>query len=434
MFVNERAIRTRTLIIVLALAWSLAGRVYGFAGGTGEPNDPYQIATIEDLLAVGSSTERLTKHYILVNDLDLDPNLPGGRVFDDALIAGNGVDRITGKSLAPFSGVLDGAGHAIRNLCVSCEHEYGVGLFGYFAGRVEDLSVLNVQIDGSSSGVGAIAGFSSGGTILHCSTTGQVSGSIGAGGIVGHISDGTLVDCRTDVQVRGDRLVGGLLGGSTGGMASRCTAQGQVYGNQYVGGLGGHLAHCFIVESRATGKVSGIDDVGGLVGYLLAGVAFRCAAACEVDAEQTAGGLIGTVHAMSGASITDCCAQGSVAGSSTGGLVGIASGVPVLNSYAACEMIPLVSSDGTPATVGGLLGEANYLPEIRVTNCLWDGELSGIPLGAGSDSGSYGTGLTTEQMQQQGTFEQAGWDLDTVWTMQEDWYPILQWERAADGQ
>ena len=58
-----------------------------FAGGTGEPNDPYQIATAEQLISIGSDPNLLDKHFILVNDIDLDPNLPGGRVFDRAVIA-----------------------------------------------------------------------------------------------------------------------------------------------------------------------------------------------------------------------------------------------------------------------------------------------------------------------------------------------------------
>ena len=53
-------------------------------GGTGEPNDPYQIATAEQLIAIGSDPNLLDKHFLLVADIDQDPNLAGGRVFDNA--------------------------------------------------------------------------------------------------------------------------------------------------------------------------------------------------------------------------------------------------------------------------------------------------------------------------------------------------------------
>jgi len=39
-----------------------------------------------------------------------------------------------------------------------------------------------------------------------------------------------------------------------------------------------------------------------------------------------------------------------------------------------------------------------------------------------------GTGLTTEQMLSRRIYENAGWDLDTVWMICEGAYPTLQWE------
>ena len=58
-----------------------------YAGGTGEPNDPYQIATAADLIALGNEPNDYDKHFILTADIDLDPNLPGRKVFDKAVIA-----------------------------------------------------------------------------------------------------------------------------------------------------------------------------------------------------------------------------------------------------------------------------------------------------------------------------------------------------------
>jgi hypothetical protein len=58
-----------------------------YSGGTGEPNDPYQIATAADLIALGEDPNDYGKHFILMADIDLDPNLPGRTVFDRAVIA-----------------------------------------------------------------------------------------------------------------------------------------------------------------------------------------------------------------------------------------------------------------------------------------------------------------------------------------------------------
>jgi hypothetical protein len=58
-----------------------------YSGGTGEPNDPYQIATAEDLMLLGESPEDYDGQFILIADIDMDPNLPGRKVFDKAVIA-----------------------------------------------------------------------------------------------------------------------------------------------------------------------------------------------------------------------------------------------------------------------------------------------------------------------------------------------------------
>ena len=42
-----------------------------YSGGTGEPNDPYQIATAADLIALGETPEDYDKHFILTADIDL---------------------------------------------------------------------------------------------------------------------------------------------------------------------------------------------------------------------------------------------------------------------------------------------------------------------------------------------------------------------------
>ena len=44
-----------------------------------------------------------------------------------------------------------------------------------------------------------------------------------------------------------------------------------------------------------------------------------------------------------------------------------------------------------------------------------------------------GTGLTTEQMLSRRIYENAGWDLDTVWMICEGDYPTLRWETSECG-
>ncbi len=83
-----------------------------YSGGSGTADDPYQIATAADLIALGETPEDYDKHFILTADIDLDPNLPGRKVFDKAVIAGPSGTR--------FTGVFDGNGHVISlGLCPS---------------------------------------------------------------------------------------------------------------------------------------------------------------------------------------------------------------------------------------------------------------------------------------------------------------------------
>jgi len=50
-----------------------------YSGGTGEPNDPYQIATAVDLIALGEDPNDYDKHFILTADIDLTPISPAAR-------------------------------------------------------------------------------------------------------------------------------------------------------------------------------------------------------------------------------------------------------------------------------------------------------------------------------------------------------------------
>jgi len=415
------------------LAGGLRTRAYGFAGGTGEPNDPYQIATTEQLLSIGSNDALLDKHFVLLNDIDFDPNLLGGRVFDDALIAQDSEDSVSSHSGDPFSGVLDGRGHTIWNLSISGRYGYDAALFGKFSGLVQDLHFRNVRISGSPCG--AIAGLSQGGMMLRCSVTGEISGSEQVGGMVGTLWTATLMDCQAEVRVTGDRFVGGMVGGGPGGMLVRCASRVDVAGDESVGGLVGELREARIVDSRATGTVTGRDNIGGLVGSMPMAVSIlRSTSNCEVMAEQASGGLAGAAPYFGGHSqwIIDSYAHGSVTGSVAGGLIGVASALRVVDSYAACTMIPMMSeTEPAAAVLGGLFGEVDTSRPPLVIASFWDTEVSGVPLSSGTGTQHFGMGLDTAQMQQVVTFEQAGWDFDATWTIPDHDYLVLQWELAG---
>src|SRR3972149_3361954 len=121
-----------------------------YSGGSGTAGDPYQIATAADLIALGETPGDYDKHFILTADIDLDPNLPGRKVFDKAVIApASSTNTYPYVQGTPFTDVFDGNGHTISHLRIK-GGSYP-GLFGQLASgaEVRDLGVLDVNITGS---------------------------------------------------------------------------------------------------------------------------------------------------------------------------------------------------------------------------------------------------------------------------------------------
>ena len=71
-----------------------------FAGGTGEPEDPYLISSAEQLNSIGHNPRLMDKHFRVISDLDLS-----GTTF-----------YMIAKRPYVFSGTFDGAGHTISNI------------------------------------------------------------------------------------------------------------------------------------------------------------------------------------------------------------------------------------------------------------------------------------------------------------------------------
>ncbi|MCP4456288.1 MAG: hypothetical protein GY809_32925, partial [Planctomycetes bacterium] len=122
------------LILLGLLSNAMVNAVEPFTAGTGTPDDPYEIETGEQLLAIGQDRDLLSQCYILMSDLDLDPNLSKGWVFDQAVIA-------PGDSLFwdAFTGVFNGNSHTIRNLVILSESAERTGLFGSNRGLIRNL-------------------------------------------------------------------------------------------------------------------------------------------------------------------------------------------------------------------------------------------------------------------------------------------------------
>jgi len=124
-----------------------------YSGGTGTAGDPYRIADHNDIYALADDVNDYNKCFILTNDIDLNPNLPGRRTLTAALIAPDTNAKYDFQGTY-FTGIFDGNNCKILNLRINGQDF--IGLFGYIGsgGSVTNLGLEDVNITGTGSCVG----------------------------------------------------------------------------------------------------------------------------------------------------------------------------------------------------------------------------------------------------------------------------------------
>jgi hypothetical protein len=473
---NSNLLGKITILLIICCCSLPAQAKYG--GGTGEPNDPYQIWDANHMNAIGADPCDWDKHFILMADIDLSAYT--GTSFN---IIGTGHFEYSPTMTywfvgAPFTGVFDGNGHSISNFTYEYSGDEFVGLFGCVDGesaQIKNLGLRDVDIYAHfGDRVGPLVGLLFNGTVINCYTQGgSVSGDYRVGGLIGQSDEpASICNCYTDVNVSSNDNIGGLVGtnlgtitdcystgevsgiyyvgglaGSNGGTVSNCYSFGLVSGGYAVGGMvgdnGGIINNCYtngsisgengvgglvgdnggiITDCYSTGSVSGNSGIGGLVGYTWFGIITNCYAACDVEGTEIVGGLVG----YNSRNVVNCYAIGSVSGTiNVGGLVGRNgderySGT-ITNCYSAAPVM------GT-TNVGGLVG---LNEDGTVTFSFWDVNTSGL------DYSDGGVGKTTAEMQTMSTFTDAGWDFAGEYENgpSDDWaeplsggYMILWWQ------
>ena len=271
-----------------------------FAGGTGTANDPYQIATAEELLKFaqrvngtdGNSADP-GAHAKLMNDIDLSEIC--GKNIDGQSVSWTPI----GSDSSRYSGTFNGDGHTISGLYIDSS-DNDQGLFGYVSGTVQNLSVSG-SVNGNNF-VGGVVGYN-GGTVENCYNTGAVNSSGNrVGGVVGYNSSiGNVKNCYNTGNISGNisyndsgNHVGGVVGYNDEGRVENCHNIGSVSGNSYVGGVvGWNISSGNVTNCYNTGSVKGSGIyVGGVVGN-------------------------------NGGSVTNCYNTGEVSGTYVGGVVGM---------------------------------------------------------------------------------------------------------------
>lgn len=266
-----------------------------FAGGDGSKENPYQIATEEQLRYLATSINKNVNYkgtyFILTDDITLTKEwTPIGIAYD-------------GGNAYPFSGQFDGQGHTISNLFIGSKEEpaslFTTGLFGLtngsasnteisYAVTIKNVHLANVSIYNNTEGqnyCGTLIGSGQNGFILdNCSAQGQittetVSSFNRVGGLVSSALRGTITNCWANVDVTGSTdtnrtYAGGLISLLNRTTVINCYATGNITGNSSQSNktaVGGLIAQNggVVVNSYATGNVVSLiptTDVGGLFG------------------------------------------------------------------------------------------------------------------------------------------------------------------------
>jgi len=432
------------ILFVFVLVSSVFGGVY--SGGAGEPNEPFIIASADDLQQIAYEPNDWDKCFKMVADVNLAEL---GRNFD--VIA-------EGDSYSYFSGVFDGNGHTISNFkCDACDVEGygrlgGVGVFQSIRGEtaeVKNLGIINADVNGlrdDSMRIATLAGgVGRGAKITNCYAENcQIKNGFSVGGLVGVVDEGVLSNCYTTWNVTAIDDAGGLVarvdrdciiedcyttgdvtsfnndaGGLVGylmssGIVENCYSTGNVAGGCCAGGLVGYAdRHLKLTNSYSVGDVSiryepphNVICAGGLVGYcgyLYEDTISNCYARGDITVvlfDQlykgiSVGGLIGELSQGSGIVVRDCNTTGNINLISNsenmnvgervcaGGLVGICFATGFEDCYTTGDVNGFIN-------VGGLVGLYTACNYAKITNCYTTGAISGYSDVGGLIGKNYG--------------------------------------------
>lgn len=284
----------------------------GFAGGTGEENDPYQISTAAQLAylaqKVNAGEAYRYKYIVLTADIDL-----ANKEWTPIGIYRNS-----------FQGNFDGRNHTVTRMRISNSSTDYVGLFGECRRHNINSAIKNITVKNS-----------------------DINGKRFVGAIVGRAEEINIENCRSIANtINSEKNVGGIcgyFGGNPGGKVSQCYNSSKVTGNDSAGGIAGIGDRCTAENCLNTGEIK---------------VTTR-------QDESTGSGIFGFFNdSIASASITACVNLGKVSGgASFGGIVGRTDSKStghISNCYYNMDVITGGFDAGTALTAGQLCGA---LPE-----------------------------------------------------------------------
>ena len=309
-----------------------------YEGGDGTEENPYQIATPQQLALLAQQTNNGTggdAHYILMDDICL--NVENDSI--DWIVIG----KETSQNLPIyFRGVFDGNGHTIEKMIIR-ENHVDAGLFGHTRGAViKNLRVVDATIQ-IGCDIGIIVGQAYNTSIINCTVQNSTisrehtSGSY-VGGLVGgfYVADDYtdtvyVKDCVSEVRFMDPErftIAGGIVGrcipfGTGCAVIENCENRGDVAGDEFVGGIVGSADNLPMVikDCRNYGIVTSSRYAGGIVGCFCDGTITGCLNQSEVLGGTA--GVGGIAGAAGLAKMENCTNRGGVSGGyAVGGIVG----------------------------------------------------------------------------------------------------------------
>ena len=419
-----------TFIILVSALWGGAqipcwdGTVAeAYAGGDGTMENPYQIATPEQLALLAEQTNNGiggNAYYLLTEDLCL-----------------NGLEEYEwipiGDPENPFTGVFNGNEHSISDMYMT--QQIYSGLFGFTQGAtIKDIRIEEANIPHTMymySCIGLVVGKALNTNVFNCSAGGFVGDCNEAcGGIVGLFAadavDETFIikDCVNYAEITSQAIRGGgVIGETTITNGQALVENCANYGNLNVSGINGgivgegsiHIKNCCnygaIITTydgpTAAGGIAGqttntsvIEDcinhesgeiianaAGGIVGNAGESIISRCgnkAPVKGIDRQYSVGGMTALVGGItsSGGRISNCYNSGEVSidmsneakGYQIGGISGgLSEPGYIRNVYNTGAVIK-----PTPSAMAGIVLPA-LVGTTEVNHCYWYGDFEVQP-------------------------------------------------------
>lgn len=228
-----------------------------FEGGSGTPEDPYEIATCQQLQDMNQD---LTASYELVSDIDCSETTEWN--------GGKGFKPVGTSSTSKFSGSFDGNSNSIKNIHIERPSETRNGLFGTTTESVEvsNLAIANGNITGGLY-TGGLVGVMRG-EVKQSTYTGRIdSNTNNIGGLVGLLI-GNVSESFSDAYVTGDGPAASLVGKNIGIINESFSAGAVVAGDKAGGIVGRNDGEVSDVYSTATivDDGSGRGRLGAIAG------------------------------------------------------------------------------------------------------------------------------------------------------------------------